>query len=254
MTQCLVRTVSRSLAQCELVHVGRQTFDIALAREQHAAYVAALQTAGAIVTILSEVPDLPDATFVEDTAIILDEVAVLCRPGTKAREPEVPLMEHALSGLRPLQRITAPGTLEGGDVLRLGRTLYAGLSSRTNEEGIRQLQQILSAFDYSVTAVRVHGCLHLKTAATSPAKGLLLANPEWLDVTAFRDLEVLEVPKNEPWGANTLPVNGTVFAAAASPQTATLLQARGLKVQQLDISELQKAEAGLTCLSLCFQK
>src|SRR5436190_4279933 len=152
MIQSFVRTVSRSLAQCELVHVGRQAFDLTLAREQHAAYVSALEIAGAVVTVLPEEADLPDATFVEDTVIVLDELAVLCRPGAKSREPEVQKIAKAISGIRPVQRIIAPGTLEGGDVLCIGRTLYVGLSNRTNEEGIRQLQQQVSSFGYSVVS------------------------------------------------------------------------------------------------------
>jgi dimethylargininase len=254
MIQSLVRTVSRSLAQCELVHVERQAFDLALAREQHAAYVAALQTAGAVVTVLPEERDLPDATFVEDTVIVFDELAVLCRPGAKSREPEVARIESAIAKHREMERILDPGILEGGDVLRIGRTVYIGLSSRTNEEGIRQLGQFISKFDYSVVPVRVNGCLHLKTAATSPAEGLLLVNPDWIDVAPFQGLEVLPVPRNEPWGANTLRVNNNVMVADSSPRTAHLLQARGLNIHQLNISELQKAEAGLTCLSVFFQK
>lgn len=254
MNHGLVRTVSRSLAHCELRHVSRQALDVALAREQHAAYVAALRAAGVAVTVLPEEPDLPDATFVEDTVIVLDELAVLCRLGARSREPEGERMENAIAGIRPVQRIVAPGTLEGGDVLRIGRTLYVGLSCRTNEEGIRQLQGMVSPFGYVIRTVRVNQCLHLKTGATSPAEGMLLANAEWIDVTVFRGLEVLTVTEGEPWGANTLPVNGTVLVADSSPRTADLLESRGLKVQRLGISELQKAEAGLTCLSVCFRK
>jgi dimethylargininase len=246
MLQALTRTVSRSFSNCELLHVSRQSLDVTLAREQHATYVAALRAAGAIVAVLPEEPDLPDATFVEDTVVVLDEVAVLCRPGAKSREPEAERMESAIGAFRPVQRIATPGTLEGGDVLRIGRTLYVGLSSRTNAEGIRQLEQIVSPFGYSIIRVRVKACLHLKTAATSPAERLLLANSDWIDVAPFRDLEVINVAKGEPWGANTLPVNGSVLVAKSSPRTADILESRGIKVKRIDISELQKAEAGLT--------
>lgn len=248
-----VRTVSRSLAGCELLHVPRQSFDIELARRQHAAYVAALEAAGVAVTVLPEEPDLPDATFVEDTVIVLDEIAVICRLGRPSRQAETERIEQEVAGVRPIRRIIAPGTLEGGDVLRIGRTLHVGLSSRTNTEGIRQLQEVTSPFGYTVGVVNVSRCLHLKTGATSPAEGILIANPGWIDLAPFRRLEVISVPDTEPWGANTLVVDGTVLVAEGSPRTARLLESKGLKVQHLEISELQKAEAGLTCLSVLYR-
>jgi len=245
-----VRTVSRSLGDCELLHVARQTFDVERARQQHAVYVAALTAAGVTVTVLPEEPDLPDATFVEDAVVMLDEVAVICRLGMPSRQPEADCIAQEIAKARSIRRIIEPGTLEGGDVLRIGRTLYVGYSSRTNSEGIRQLQEIAFPLGYSVKAVNVSQCLHLKTGATSPAEGLLIANGKWIDLAPFRHLEVITVPDAEPWGANTLVVNGTVLVAQTSPRTAGLLEAKGLKVQRLDISELQKAEAGLTCLSV----
>lgn len=251
-THGFVREVSRSLARCELTHVARGEFDIAEARRQHAAYVAALTAAGVKVNVLPEVADLPDSTFVEDPVVLLDEVAIVARPGAASRRAEVEAMRREIAPLRPLVAIEAPGTLEGGDVLRVGRVLYVGRSSRTNRAGIEQLAGSVAAHGYRVVPVEVAGCLHLKTGATSPGEGLLLANPDWVDVCAFADLEILPVPKTEPWGANTLPVNGRVLAAQSSPATADLLEARGLDVVRLDVSELQKAEAGLTCLSVLY--
>lgn len=251
-THGLVRSVSRSLDRCELQHVSRQPFDLKAARQQHADYVTALEGAGAAVTVLPEEPGLPDATFVEDTVVLLDEVAVLCRLGRTSRQPESERMERAVAKLRPVRRIVAPGTLEGGDVLRIGRELYVGHSSRTNAEGIRQLQEIVFPLGYSVLVVPVIECLHLKTGATSPAPGLVLLNPGWIDAGPFAEFEVVRVPDMEPWAANTMAVNGTVFVASTSPRTADLLASRGLRVVQLEISELQKAEAGLTCLSVLF--
>jgi dimethylargininase len=232
--------------------VPRQAFDLEVARQQHAAYVAALRAAGVVVAVLPEEPELPDATFVEDAVVLLDEVAVICRLGKASRRPEAQRIEPEIAKVRQIHRIAPPGTLEGGDVLRIGRTLYVGLSSRTNEEGIRQLQEIISPLGYNVSVVKVSRCLHLKTGATSPAEGLLVVNGKWVDTGPFRDLEIVNVPDAEPWGANILAVNGTVLAAESSPQTADLIESRGLKVQRLGISELQKAEAGLTCLSVLF--
>jgi dimethylargininase len=252
VTHGLVRPVSRSLAQCELLHLPRTTFDLGLADQQHAGYVAALRQAGVAITVLPELPDLPDATFVEDTVVVLDEVAVLCRPGVRSREPEVGHIESAIEALRPSRRIVSPGTLEGGDVMRIGRTLFVGQSLRTNAEGIHQLEAIVSPLGYGVVRVPVHRCLHFKSGVTSPGAGMLVANPDWVDCSAFRGVEVLPVPAEEPWGANTLCVNGVVFVPASVPRTADLLEARGLRVKRLDLSELQKAESGVTCLSVLY--
>jgi dimethylargininase len=248
----LVRQVSRTLNHCALVYVARQEIDLPLAQRQFSAYTTALESAGVRLTVLPEEPDLPDAAFVEDPVVILDEVAILCRPGSAGRQGEVDAIGPIVSKLRPTHRILPPGTLEGGDVLQSGRTLFVGVSRRTNQEGIRQLQKIVDPFGYRVVAVTVHGCLHLKTAVTSPANCQLIANPAWVDLSPFDQFEILTVPPTEPWGANTLAVNGTVLVAASAPETAHLLEARGLSIQCLDISELQKAEAGLTCLSVLF--
>ena len=252
MTHGFVRIVSRSLGRCELLHVPRQAFDIERARRQHAAYLAALEIAGVSVTVLPEEPDLPDSTFVEDPAIVLDEMAVICRLGAASRELESEKIEQAVTNFRPVRRMVPPATLEGGDVLRIGRTLFVGASTRTNREGRQQLEKLVAPFGYSVVEVGVKGCLHLKTGVTSPAAGVLILNDRWIDPTPFRHLEILNVPAEEPWGANTLAVNGTVLVTASSPMTAALLESKGLRVHRLEISELQKAEAGLTCLSVLF--
>jgi dimethylargininase len=251
-THGLVREVSRSLASCELQHIQRQEFDLAEARRQHAAYVDALRKAGVEVALLPEEPELPDSVFVEDAAIFLDELAILCRPGVPSRQAEVGKIEAYVEPIRPVRRITPPGTLEGGDVLRIGRTFYVGKSSRTNADGIGQFQKIVSPLGYRVITVDVKGCLHLKTGATSPARGLLLVNAHWIDESPFFGFELLRLPPEEPWGANTLTVNGTVMVSESAPKTADLLEKKGLRVFRLDISELQKAEAGLTCLSILY--
>jgi dimethylargininase len=250
--KAIVRQISRSLAACELLYVPRTHFDLALAQQQHAAYIHALQSAGLSVEIVPEEPDLPDATFVEDTAIILDELAILCRLGNKSRSPEPERIAPHLQSSRTLFNIRAPGTLEGGDVLRIGKKLYVGLSTRTNPEGIRQLAEIVSPYGYKIIPVDVKGCLHLKTAITAPTENLLFANPAWIDTTPFTNLKIINVPPAEPWAANTLPVNKKVLIAASAPRAAELLSRQGLSVEALDISQLQKAEAGLTCLSLIF--
>ena len=253
ITAGLARQVSRSLPDCTLLHLARTEFDPALARRQHALYVSALESVGVRMMVLPELPDLSDATFVEDVAVILDELAVVCRLGTASRISEAEAIAPEVSKFRPVHKIISPGTLEGGDVLRIGRTLFVGVSSRSNQEGIRQLEEIVTPSGYQVIRIAIRGCLHLKTAATAPVEGLLIANPDWIDLSSFGGLEILTVPAGEPWGANTLAVNGTVFVAGSAPETARRLQNKGLTVRSLDISELQKAEAGLTCLSVLFR-
>jgi dimethylargininase len=252
VTHALARKVSRSLARCELLHVPRQSFDLAIAERQHAAYVEALEALGITVTLLPEEPDLPDAAFVEDLAVVLDEMAVICRPSTASRQREVSSIESEIARTRTICKITEPGTVEGGDVLRMGKALYVGHSTRTNAEGIRQLERLVKPHGYQVVRVNVSGCLHLKTAVTSPAGGVVVANADWVDLSPFQPLEILSVPGEEPWAANTLAINGTVFVPSSCPRTARQLEAAGLKVKPIDISELQKAEAGLTCLSVLY--
>lgn len=253
-TDALARKVSRSLERCELLHLPRQPVDPDRAAEQHANYLAALESAGIRVTLLPEEPDLPDAAFVEDAVVVLDEVAVICRPAAASRQAEAERLAPVISKIRPTRKIVLPGTLEGGDVLRAGKTLFTAISTRTNREGVRQLAGIVSPFGYRVVAVAIEGCLHLKTAVTSPAEGRLVANPAWVDLTPFEGFEVFPVPPGEPWGANTLAVNGKIFVAASAPKTAELLESSGLVLQRVEITELQKAEAGLTCLSVLFRQ
>lgn len=201
---------------------------------------------------LPEEPHLPDSAFVEDPVLILDEGAILCRLGAPSRALESELLRHEIEGIRPVFTINLPGTLEGGDILRVGQTLFVGLSSRTNAEGIAQLRRIVGEWGYRVVEIAVLGCLHLKTAVTSPAAGLLLSNSRWVNLSPFNEFKILPVPESEPWGANTLCLNDRVLVAASAPETAKLLQSKGVAVVTVDVSELQKAEAGLTCMSLLY--
>lgn len=253
LTRALTRTISRSLERCELVHLARRPMDMQLAVQQHLNYLEALRSDGMEVTVLPEEPELADAAFVEDTAVILDELAVVCRPGCPSRRPEAASIADALQKFRELAWLEPPGTLEGGDVLVLGKKIWAGLSTRTNREGVRQLEDFAKPHGYKVIPVAVRHCLHLKTAVTPVAASAVVANPQWVDLELFADLDVLTVPSEEPWGANTLSTKTVVWVPNSCPATAGLLRARGLSIRTLDISELQKAEAGLTCLSLLYR-
>jgi dimethylargininase len=255
MLTALVRPPTAAIARCELTYLAREPIDADLALRQHSAYVACLRELGVRIVALAPESELPDAVFVEDTAIVVDEVAVITRPGAASRRDEVASVAEALLPYRPLRSLTPPATLDGGDVLQIGRAFYVGVApgGRSNMEGVAQLREHLSPHDYTVQPVALDGCLHLKTAATYLGRGLLLANPAWLDAASFADVALLAVPSDEPYAANTLSIGDTTLLPANFPQTCALLQRRGLAVRILDTSELQKAEAGVTCQSILFE-
>ena len=254
MIVALTREPARSLDACELTYREREPLDADAAAAQHRGYRGALEACGARVVNLPPVEGLPDSVFVEDTAIVLDEVAVLTRPGVESRRGEVGLMEAEVARLRPVVRVEPPATLEGGDVLRLGRTLYVGLSPRTNAEGADALRRLAAPHGYEVLAVEPRGCLHLKTGCSGLDDETVLVNPEWVDASVFRGREVVSVDAAEPWAANVLRVAGTVCVSAAFPRTAEMLAGRGYDVRAVAVSEFAKAEGGMTCLSLLFRQ
>jgi dimethylargininase len=197
---------------------------------------------------------MPDAVFVEDIAVALNEGAVICRPGAESRRAETPGILDALTRHgRPVQHITAPGTLDGGDVLVVGRRVFVGSSARTNRAGIDQLAGILEPVGYAVHVVPVRGCLHLKSAVTAVAPDTLLINREWVPADAFAGLSLLDVDPQEPYGANALAVADVVIYPAVFPRTRERLDRQGLRVRPVDVDELQKAEGGVTCCSLIFK-
>jgi dimethylargininase len=252
MLTAISRAVSPAIVNCELTFVARQLIDLEKARVQHRAYELLLETLGARVHSLPAEPDLPDSMFVEDPAIVLDELAVIMPLGTAARRREAISLAAALAKFRRLEYVTLPGTMEGGDILRVGRKVFAGLSSRTNAEGIRQLAAILAPYNYEVVAVPVMGCLHLKSAVTYIGRYTMLANRAWFDSAPLAGFEWIDVDPEEPHAANALEVGGTVIFPTSFPRTRVRIEACGCRVTPLDISELQKAESGLTCSSLIF--
>jgi dimethylargininase len=245
-----VREVSPRLAQCELTHLTRAPIDAARAGSQHREYTRALSALGCHLEWLPPLPAQPDGVFVEDTAVLLPEIAVITRPGVPSRRDETAGVAAVLGTLRPLQHIRAPGCLEGGDVLHIGRTLYVGASARSDAAGIAQLAAALEPCGYRVQSVALRGCLHLKSAVTFIAPDTLLVNPAWVDPAVFGVATVITVAESEPYAANTLTVAGTTLVSAAYPDTARRLAAAGVRTLTLDVSELHKAEAALTCMSL----
>ena len=256
----LLRQVSPALARCELEHLARQPIDLGAAESQHREYGALLARLGYEVRTLAAEERFPDCVFVEDTALVLPEVTVLARPGAASRRGEVEAVGAALAELRPRlpeARIDAPGTLDGGDVLRLEgdsrRRVFVGRSRRTDGDGIGQLRDHLALHGYEVVPVAVSGCLHLKTAVTQIGPGRLLANPDWLDLSPFLGLDVLAVDPAEPFAANALLVAGRVVYPRAHPRTRRRLEEGGIAVETVEVAELEKAEGGVTCCSLLFE-
>jgi len=248
MLLAITREISPTLADCQLEHLEREPIDVSRARAQHRGYRDALRELGAQVISLPAAVDCPDGVFVEDPAIVLDEIAIVTRMGNLVRRAESESLARAVAEYRGLKRIVDPGTLEGGDVMRVDRTLYVGLSRRTNREGIGQLAEIVAPYGYEVAAVPVTGCLHLKSAVCYLGDNKVLANRNWIDAAALSKFEIVDVPEER--GANVLRLGDTVLIPAAFPETAQTLRAAGFKTREIDTSELLKAEAGVTCMSL----
>jgi len=253
MLMAITREVSAAFAECQLTHLPRTPIDVDKARAQHTAYEWALVEAGCTVRRLDSGPDMPDAVFIEDIAVVVAEGAILTRPGSEARRIETAgvvasLMRH---GLR-LQEIRSPGTLDGGDVLVLGRRVFVGLSTRTNRDGADQLTRILGGVGYTVKMVPVRGCLHLKSAVTAVAPDTVLLNPAWVPEQAFAGLSTVEVDPLEPHGANALAVGRAMIYPASFPRTAERLEHCGFRLRFVEVDELQKAEGAVTCCSLVF--
>jgi dimethylargininase len=253
MLTAITRAVSPAIVRCELSFIDRKPIDLGRAREQHQAYEVLLAKLGARVISLPPEPDLPDSMFVEDPAIVLDEIAVILPLGTESRRSETTSLAQELSKYRKLARVQLPGTLEGGDVLRIGRRLFVGLTKRSNAEGIRQLAEIVKPYGYEVISVPVTGCLHLKSAVTWIADNTLLANRAWFDNKPFVGYDWIDVDPSEPHAANALALGDTVILPASFPKTRIRIGSLDFRVTTLDISELQKAESGLTCSSLLFE-
>ena len=254
MPLAFTRAVSPRIAECALTHLDRRPIDPDLAAAQHSSYEQALRDAGFDIVRLPYLAEDPDAVFVEDTAILLGEHAIITRPGAASRADEI---SSTAAGLEPhfITRQLAGGTLDGGDVLRIGDKLYVGQSSRTDAAGTMALENAVGRQGYRVVPVELGSCLHLKTAATfagpdGSGNPTLLVNPEWVDPAIFEGTVALPVAEDEPFAANVVRAGDRLIYAAGSPKTAARLRDRGFTVVEVDLSELQKAEAGGTCMSL----
>ena len=246
----ITRDISPAIEHCELTHLERTTIDLSRAQAQHEEYERALRDLGCEVRRLPTNDSMPDSVFIEDAAIVLDELAVITRPGAESRRAETAAVAEAVRSHRPVAAILAPGTLDGGDVLRIDRRLFVGVGYRSNEAGVKQLRSIVSSQGYTVDAVPFTGCLHLKSAVSLVADDLVLINPEWVDASHFRPLRTIDVDPAEPFAANALLVGDTIIYPAEHVRTRARLEAAGLKVRAVPADELAKAEGGVTCCSL----
>src|SRR5207248_5572817 len=233
MLTAITREVSESINDCKLSFHARQPIDVAKAIAQHKEYRACLANLGVRVASLPSEPELSDAVFVEDPAVVVDEVAVIPIMGTASRRPEARSLADALSRYRPIKFLREPTTLDGGDVLRIGRRVFAGLSQRTNSEGINQLRDVLRPFDYEVQSVEVRGCLHLKSACSYIGNDTVLINRAFVVAERFRGFELLDVPDEEPAAANALLIEDVVIIPASFPKTRALLEQRGFRVRTI---------------------
>jgi len=249
----ITRQVSPSINQCELTYLERQPIDFELAQDQHEKYEDVLHSLGMRVISLTAEADLPDSVFVEDTAIVLDEVAVITRPGADSRKPEIFSIANTLSSFRKLDYIKAPASLDGGDVLVIGKTIFIGFSSRSNYLALEQMRYILSPYGYTIKGVETSGCLHLKSAVTQVAEKTILINPDWIDKNNFPEMDYIKINASEPFSANVLLIGKSVIFPDAFPNTRKRLQAAGITVIPVSVSELAKAEGGVTCCSLIFK-
>lgn len=248
----LIRPVSPSIVNCQLTFMERCLVNYELACRQHASYVNALHRLGVTVVALPIEPNLPDATFVEDVALVFGEVAVLTSPSIPRRS-ETPSVMPVIECYRPTTTICDAAMLEGGDVIRRDRTIYVGQSRRTDRAGFESLRDIVRPYGYSVVPVPVHSCLHLSTGASYLGEDTFLINPYWIDHANFQNCRVLTVPDDEPWAANVLRIDGSLIIPAAFPRTSEMLARLGYSLESLDCSELMKAEAGVTCMSITFE-
>ena len=247
MQVAITRDVSPRFSECELTHIDRVPIDVHIAQSQHHGYVQALKELGCAVLELPAQADLPDSVFVEDTAVVLPEVALITQPGADSRKPETETIAEALRPYRELIFIESPGSVDGGDVLVLGKNIYVGLSTRSNQAAINQMNEKLGKYGYITLGLEMHDCLHLKTAVTRVDDKTLLVNHQWVDLENFEGFDLIHVDESEPFAANCLPVGDLIIFPVAFPKTAGKLMSRGYQIKPVVVDELAKAEGAVTC-------
>ncbi len=252
MLIAMTRGVSPAFEQCQLTHIPRVNIELDLARSQHEEYEDCLRALGCTVQRVASGPEIPDSVFIEDTAVVFDELALITRPGAPLRRLETRAVEESLEPYRTILRIEPPGTLDGGDVVQVGKRIFVGQSSRTNFDAVGQMQKLLGMHGYSVHPVTVRGCLHLKTAVTCIREDTLLINREWVSVDDFPEFDLIDVHPDERFGANALRIGERIIYPSSFPRTRKLMEQRGFEIEAVGVEELGKAEGGVTCCSLVF--
>jgi dimethylargininase len=246
----LVRPVPDSYDRC--VRSNREKIDVALAQKQHTKYCKTLELLGLKLVPIGADNTLPDSCFVEDTAAIFDEKAVICNMKTESRAVEVVEVAKVLSKIKDTYYIRSPATIDGGDILRVEHTVFVGLTSRTNLHAVKQLEGILAKSDFKVVPVRVHNVLHLKSACTYLGDNQVAVAEGFFDTNLLHDYRKIVVPKGEEYAADCLAVNGTVLVAKGYPKTRSLIEEEGFSTREMDVSEFRKGDGALTCLSILF--
>lgn len=252
-TIALTHVPSKAMDRCALTFMDRTPIDLDMADRQHRGYCELLEQCGAVVRTLDCNRLMPDCVFVEDTAIVFDEIAVVASLAEPSRQREPDCIERELGQYREVARIRPPATIEGGDVLIMDRTVLVGVSNRTNAAGIEALSDIVRHYGYRVVPVPVHGCLHLKTACCALDATRLVVNPAWLNTQPLKGFGLTQVPADEPWGANFVVIGGRVCLPTRYARTADEIRRLGFETYGCELSEFAKAEGGATCLSVIFQ-
>jgi len=250
MTTAICRCISPRFNECEITHIERQQINLNKARIQHEEYVRTLAILGCTILELPEEENYPDSVFVEDTAIILPELAVLANPGAVSRSGETESIAKVLAQFRPIFELPPSARLDGGDVLVMGKQVYIGMSTRSNIESVTQLKNLLSPRDYQVTGIEMVGCLHLKSAVSRIDDDTLLINRQWVDGSQFNRFKLIDIATTEPHAANCLPIRGEIIYPSNYPKTRERLERLGFSIRAIELDEITKAEGGVTCCSL----
>ncbi|MFH0760851.1 MAG: arginine deiminase family protein [Bacteroidota bacterium] len=248
----IVRDVPNSFQKCVTTFHNKRKINVALAKQQHQQYCETLSSLGLKLIRIEADDTLPDCCFTEDTVIVFDVFAVITIPGAPSRIPETIEIEKTLSRLKTIVHITKPGTIEGGDVLRIGKKIFIGNSGRTNEEGIRQVASVIKHKGYQVIPVKIRNALHLKSVCTYLGNGCIILAEGYLDEKIFSEYDKIIVPKGEEYCANCLVVNGSVLIPKGFPKTKKIIENNGFPIIEIEMSEIEKAEGALTCLSVIF--
>ncbi|UCG36846.1 MAG: N(G),N(G)-dimethylarginine dimethylaminohydrolase [Candidatus Bathyarchaeota archaeon] len=244
----IVRPVPNSYAKC--VRRNKERIDVALARKQHKRYCDAIRELGLELIWIQRADNLPDSCFVEDTAVVIGEKAVICNMKVKSRAEEVTKVANAMKGLRDTHFIKPPATIDGGDVLTIENKVFVGITSRTNMYAANQLKNIVKNTGFEIIPVKISTVLHLKSACTYLGNKTVVLSKGHFNIDCLQGLRRILVPKDEEYAADCLAINGKVIVAEDYPKTKRLVEKHGYEVRTLDISEFRKCEGALTCLSI----